>query len=35
MILDRVNVAFDGPSGCQRRFSYGWDTIFPEEEERR
>lgn len=27
MILDRVNVAFDGPSGCQRRFIYGWDTL--------
>ncbi|HYI63527.1 MAG TPA: hypothetical protein VEW71_01440 [Allosphingosinicella sp.] len=27
MVLDRVNIAFDGPSGCQRRFIYGWNTV--------
>lgn len=34
LVLDRVNVAFDGPSGCQRRFSYGWDAdLGPAQEE--
>ena len=35
-ILDRINIASEGPAGCRRRFVYGWETIFgPVEEERR
>ena len=34
-ILDRVNIPPGGPTGCRRRFSYGWDVIVDAAEEER
>ena len=33
-ILDRVNIQSAGPTGCRRRFRYGWDGPIEEEERR-
>jgi hypothetical protein len=33
-ILDRVNIHPAGPTGCQKRFGYGWDGYFATRNER-